>query len=379
METSQELSAAANHRSRLRSAIGWIAAVLIGFALSAGLVMARERRLQDQRIVLQRHIDLGPHVQVFRVGGLAHARKIELPASIHGYIETAIYAKTPGYLKAIYVDKGDRVHQGEVLAVLQSPELDKEVADARANLWLQRVTDARKQDLVRQGVIAQQDADDSHAAYLQAKAAYQQLLALQSYEIVRAESDGIITARYVDPGALIPQVTTPGSSTPIVTLATLHPLRIYADVPQDLSSFIKDGDRAVVTVTQYPGRKFVGTVTRHPQALTADTRTMQVEVDLPNADSALLPGMYGMLKLDVSRASAIIRVPDDALVFRDNRVYVPVVRNNRLHLAAVKLGWDDGRNVVIASGVGAGELVVLDVGEGVHEGDPVQPMPSAQL
>jgi HlyD family secretion protein len=105
---------------------------------------------------------------------------------------------------------------------------------------------------------------------------------------------------------------------------------------------------------------------------------MQVEVDLPNADSSLLPGMYGMLKLDVSRAGAMIRVPDDALVFRDNHVYVPVVRSNRLHLAVVKLGWDDGRNVVVASGVAPGDLVALDVGEGVHEGDPVQPVQAAQ-
>jgi membrane fusion protein, multidrug efflux system len=246
METPQQLSASGN-RSRYWSAAAWLIAVLVGFGLSAGLVMARERRLQDQRIVLQQHIEQGRHVLVLRVGGLSHVRKIELPASIHGYIETPIYAKTPGYLKNIYVDKGDRVRKGEVLAVLESPELDKQVADARADLWLQHVTDARNQDLVRQGVIAQQDADNSHAAYLQAKAAYEQLLALQSYEIVRAGSDGIITARYVDPGALIPQVTTPGSSTPIVMLATLHPLRIYADVPQDLSSFIEDGDPAAVT------------------------------------------------------------------------------------------------------------------------------------
>jgi RND family efflux transporter MFP subunit len=341
MEKQQQLSQ--KRRSSYWSVAGWVVAVLIGFGLSAGMVRAREHRLQDQRIALQRHIELGPHVLVLRTGELSHARKIDLPASIHGYVETPIYAKTPGYLKNIYVDKGDRVHQGEVLAVLQSPELDKQVADARANLWLQRVTDARNQELVRQGVIAQQQADDSHASYLQARASYEQLLALQSYEIVKAQCDGIITARYVDPGALIPQVTTPGSSTPIVMLATLHPLRVYADVPQNLSSFIKDGDRAVVTVTQYPGRKFVGSVTRHPQALTRDTRTMQVEVDLPNADSALLPGMYGMLKLDVSRAVGVIRVPDDALIFRNDHVYVPVVQNHRLHLAQVKLGWDDGR------------------------------------
>jgi membrane fusion protein, multidrug efflux system len=106
-----------------------------------------------------------------------HERRIPLPASIHGYIETSLYAKTPGYLKAIYVDKGDRVDNGEVLAVLKSPELDKQVVDAKANYWLQNVTDARNQQLVVDQVIRQQTADDSHAAMLQAKAAYEQLVA----------------------------------------------------------------------------------------------------------------------------------------------------------------------------------------------------------
>ena len=233
-----------------------------------------------------------------RVQQQVYRRRISLPASIHGYIETPIYAKTAGYLKAIYVDKGDRIHKGEVLAVLDSPELDKQVADAKANYWLQKVTDARNQTLVAQQVIPQQTADDSHAAMLQTRAAYEQLLALQSYEVIRAETDGIITARDVDPGALIPQATSPGSSTPIVELATLHPLRVYADVPQDLAAFVKDGDPASVSVTQYPDRSFSGTVTRHPDALTPDTRTMRVEVDLPNKDSALYPGMYATLTLE---------------------------------------------------------------------------------
>jgi multidrug efflux pump subunit AcrA (membrane-fusion protein) len=127
-----------------------------------------------------------------RVQHPARDRSIPIPGSVHGYIETPIYAKTPGYLKAIYVDKGDRVRKGQVLAVLESPELDKQVADAKANYWLQKVTDVRNQKLVAEEVIPQQSADNSHAALLQAKAAYEQLVALQSYEVIRAETDGII-------------------------------------------------------------------------------------------------------------------------------------------------------------------------------------------
>jgi membrane fusion protein (multidrug efflux system) len=374
MDVSRTNPTLTNSSSRITEVLGWCAAVILAFALSAALLWARTSRIQSQRRALTQTNALGPRVMVMRVQEPAHHLRIPLPASIHGYIETSIYAKTPGYLKAIYVDKGDRVRNGEVLAVLTSPELDKQVADAKANYWLQRVTDVRNQQLLVGQVIPQQTADNSHAVLLQAKAAYEQLLALQSYEVIRAESDGIITARYVDPGALIPQVTTPGGSTPIVDLATLHPLRVYADVPQDIAAFVKNGDLAIVSVTQFPGRRFQGTVTRHPEALAPDTRTMRVEIDLPNRDSALYPGMYATVVLNVSSADDAPSVPDDALIFRSGDAYVPVVRDGRINLAKVILGNDDGREVEIASGLSAGDLIAVNVGEGVEQGDPVQPV-----
>jgi membrane fusion protein, multidrug efflux system len=354
--------------------IGWSVAVMLIFAVSVGLVWAHGLRIRSQGIVLQQANALGPRVVVMKIQYPDHSRSISFPASIHGYIETPIYAKTAGYLKTIYVDKGDRVQKGEVLAILESPELDKQVADAKANYWLQKVTDVRNQELVAKQVIPQQSADDSRAGMLQARAAYEQLLALQSYEVIRAETDGVITARDVDPGALIPQATTPGSSIPIAELATLHPLRVYADVPQDLAAFVKDGDPASVSVTQYPGRSFSGTVTRHPDALTQDTRTMRVEVDLPNKHSALYPGMYATLALNVGSSDIAPWVPDDALIFRGGDAYVPVLRKNRIHLARVTLGNDDGREVQVASGLSKDDLIAVNVGESVEEGDPVQPV-----
>jgi membrane fusion protein, multidrug efflux system len=354
--------------------IGWSVAVMLVFAVSVGLLWAHSLQIRSQQSSLQGINALGPRVLVMRVQQQGHSRSVSLPASIHGYIETPIYAKTPGYLKAIYVDKGDRVHKGEVLAVLESPELDKQVADAKASYWLQKVTDGRNQELVAQQVIPQQRADDTRAAMLQARAAYEQLVALQSYEVIRAETDGIITARDVDPGALIPQVTSPGGSTPIVQLATLHPLRVYADVPQDLAALVKDGEPASVSVTQYPDRSFSGTVTRHPDALAQDTRTMRVEVDLPNTDSALYPGMYATLALSVGSSDIAPWVPDDALIFRGGDAFVPVVRKDRIHLARVALGNDDGREVQVSSGLSRDDLIAVNVGQGVEEGDTVQPV-----
>jgi len=290
-------------------------------------------------------------------------------------------------MKTINVDKGDHVKAGQVIAIIESPETDKQVADARTFYWIQNVTDVRNQELVAQQVVPQQTADQTHSAMLQAKAAYQQQLAMQEYEVVRAPLDGIVTARFVDPGTLIPAATAPvtatpnavfqptnNTSSPIVSLASQTPLRIYAFVPQTFSSLIKDGDPATVTVIDYPGRNFTGTVTRHPEALDQTTRTMQVEVDLPNQDRSLFPGMYANMKMTARVTSSNLSVPDDALVFRNDKIYLPVVRDNHLKLIEVTLGHDDGYTVEVSGDLRPSEQIAVNVGEAARDGEPVQPV-----
>jgi RND family efflux transporter MFP subunit len=355
--------------------VGWMGAVVLVVGLTAGLVLARELWIGRQSSELERRYEQGQRVLVTQVIHSPKSRLLKIPASIHGFVETPIYAKVAGYLKTIKVDKGDRVKQGQVLALLDSPELDHQVENARATYQLQKVTDARNQMLLRTGVAAQQTADDSRAAMLEAKEALNQLVAMQAYEVIKAPLDGIITARNVDPGALVPQATTssPGS-TPIVSIATLNPLRIYADVPQSAAPFIKDGDQVTITVREYPARAFPGTVTRHPEALNSDTRTMRVEVDLENRDSALLPGMYAIVALSVSTPSAVPMVPDDALIFHGGKILVPVVRDGRMHLAEVTLGYDNGINVEVTSGISDKDIVAINVGQSAREGEIVQPV-----
>ena len=354
--------------------LGWIIAVAAVFVASGGFVFAHQMRLAHQTGQLAAAQARGPRVLVVQVLGGSTSRTIQLPASVHGYIETPVYAKVAGYMKTIRVDKGDHVRQGEVIAVIESPETDKQVADALANYRLQSVTDRRDRYLLAHDVIAQQDEDTQHAAMLQAKATYEQELALQRYEIVTAPLDAIITARFVDPGTLIPQTTTPSTSNPIVAIATLEPLRVYANVPQSVSPYLNDGDPATVTVNEFPGREFSGTVTRHPDALDPNTRTMLVEVDLPNLDKSLLPGMYADVRIATHAAAGRILVPDDALVFRDDKTYLPLVRGGRLHLAEVTLGRDDGYRVEVTGDVQPHDLVAMNVGEAAREGEAVQPV-----
>jgi RND family efflux transporter MFP subunit len=355
--------------------VGWVVLVLIVLGLTAGLVMARGRLLSRQTTELELQEEQGPRVLVVPVLHTPQARSIEVPGTIHGYIETPVYAKISGYLKRIYVDKGDHVPKGGLIAVLDSPEVDHQVANARATYELALTTDRRNQALLRFGVVAQQQADNARAEMREARAALDQLIAMQAYQTIRAPFSGIVTARYVDPGALIPQATSQsGTLTPIISMATSSAVRIYSDVPQSTAPFIRNGDPATVTVTEYPRRVFTGTVTRHSNALTSQTRTMLVEVDLPNTDQALYPGMYATVNFRVNVSAEAPMVPDDALIFRDGKPFVPLVRNGHLKLAPVNLGYDDGVNVEITEGVTENDVVAVNVGQSARDGEPVRPI-----
>src|SRR5579872_2706433 len=350
-------------------------AVVVIVVLTTGLVLGHDLIVKRQTSQLAERAQQGRNVLVAKVFQPPTSRTISLPATIHGYIEAAIYAKVSGYLKQIDVDKGDRVQRGQVVAILDTPDLDKQVADAKANYWLQSVTNTRELMLLRQGVIAQQEADTARATMLQAKATYEQLLAEQGYKNITATIDGIVTARYVDPGALIPQATTSASGTPIISVATLSPLRVYAEVPQSLALWVKNGDAATITTYELAGRQFKGTVIRHPEALDTASRTMLAEVDLQNTDRALMPGMYAKLDITVDAAATSgSMVRDDALVFRDGKTYVPVVRDGHLHLIAVKLGYDNGQLVVVEGDIHDDDLVALNVGQAAEDNEVVHPV-----
>ena len=364
------------------SALFYIAAlvsVAVAAGLVAGLIRVRGERLERESSELGQELAEGRRVLVTPVLAAESARSVEIPATMRGYIETPVYAKIAGYLKTITVDKGDRVKKDQVMATLESPELDQQVANARANYHLAEITDTRNQPLARDGAVPQQTADQSHQDLLAAKATLDQLEALGAYKTIAAPFDAVVIARNVDPGALIPQATAPATSTPILVLATLSPIRVYADAPQSVAPFIRDRDPAIVTVNEYPGREFRGSVTRHPEALNLTTRTMLVEVDLPNRDRALYPGMYGQLKLTIAAHGAGLLVPDDALIFRDGKPYAPVVRNNKLRLIPVTLGEDDGLHVQVKGDVTASDVVALSVGQAAQDGESVRPVTAQQL
>jgi membrane fusion protein (multidrug efflux system) len=359
---------------------GVIALILAAIAIAAlcvvagGLVLARNSQLRRQGNEIEADLQQGPRVLVTQVRMAPRQRVLEIPGGTTGRDRSPVYAKLPGYMKKIYVDKGDRVKRGQLLALLESPETDKQVAQAQADYDLQTVTDLRNQTLAKAGVLPRQSADESRAAMLHAKAMLAQLKALQAYEIIRAPFDGMVTVRNADPGTLIPDATTGAVTQPVLVVETLKPLRVYAQVPQSDALFIRNGDKAVVTVTELPRRQFAGSVTRHSRSLTDNTRTMLVEVDLPNEDLALYPGMYAKIQFTLDVPTGVPLAPDGALVFKHGQTYVPVVRQGYLRLAEVTLGYDDGEYVQILSGLSSDDMVALNMGQTAEDGEPVRPV-----
>lgn len=353
----------------------WVGLAVTVLVSAFEVEIGRSQAIRSQREDLVRQASRGLPVLVTQLVRAAENREIMLPGEIHGYYETPIYAKIDGYIKTMLVDKGSRVRAGQLVATIESPETDQQTRNAKAAYDIAAITDRRYQELVNEQVVPQQTADQSHAEMLETSATWRSYLATQQYERVLAPYDGMITVRNLNPGALVGSGSASNTSTPaIYQMATLKPLRVYVYLPQPLSPFVRDGDRAVVTVAEYPDRDFVGTVTRHPTALDQNTRTMQTEVDLPNDDLALYPGMYATVKITIHGSKQSPKVSDDALIFNNDDTFVPVVHDNRIHLVKVTLGLDDGTNCEVTRGISGNETVALGMGQTAHDGELVQPV-----
>jgi membrane fusion protein, multidrug efflux system len=357
----------------------WIGAVVIVLCALGGLVLARDIWVSHQTSSLEQQESEGPVVVVVPVSREPLTRTITYPGDVHGYFESPIYAKVAGYVDKMLVDKGDRVKKNQLLATIVSPELDHQVNDAYATYQINAITNRRYQELVRSAVVPQETADQTKAAMEESHAQWMSLKAQQAYERVLSPYDGVITARNLDPGALVALQTAQASTTPpIYSMATLQPVRIYVQMPQDDAAFIHDGDLAEIAVSQLPRRQFTGSVTRHPQALMQQTRTMLVEVDLPNQDLLLLPGMFAHMTITLKGNSSAPLVPDEALVFENNKIYVPVINGERIKLVEVALGYDDGIKAQVVKGLNGDEKVALNLGQAARDGEIVRPLESTR-
>ena len=307
-------------------------------------------------------------------------RTVALPGTLQGAVQAPIAARAAGYVRRWNKDIGSRVEKGDVLAELEAPELDQQVSQAQAardqtasTVALAESTVARWDALRKKDVVSQQDLDERRAGLVQARANLaaadanlQRLRQLEAFKHVTAPFAGVITKRNIDVGDLIDT-----SGKPLFLLSQTDPLRVYVSVPQSYANLVKTGQSVIVTQAELQNQQFKGQVTRTSASIDASTRTMQVEVSLPNKDGALLPGAYVQVALPLS-ASATLSVPSNALLFRGEGTRVAIVdARGKVTLKAVTLGRNNGTTVEVSGGLQATDRLVLNPPDSLMDGDVV--------
>jgi RND family efflux transporter MFP subunit len=332
-------------------------------------------------------IEVAPTVVVTKPERGVVRRTITLPGDVRGFNEAALYAKVTGYLEHIDVDKGDWVKKGQTLAVIEVPELEQKLRRAKANLEMERVTFDRLNTVWTSDrrLVAREDVDVAQGKYEQARAEVDELEAMVGYTQIVAPFDGVITARYVDPGALIQADThaTPGTAggegetVPVVRIADIATLRVYVYVPEEETSLIRRGIPATLTLREFPGRTFTGSVARFNTALDLSTRTMLTEVDLANPTHELYPGMYADVTLELERHPGALTLPSAAVGGTGDKHFVYVVRDGHLTKQHVTTGITDAATVEVVSGLQGEEQVVSNLSPDLVEGGKVRAVVSA--
>jgi len=312
---------------------------------------------------------------------------IKLPANVSPLYQTTLYAKVSGYLKWIGPDKGDAVKKNEVVAVIDAPEVEEQYQQAVSDYKIRKLTYERLAKVWKESpdVIAKQDVDVAEASYQGARHLMEQRVVMRDYTRVRAPYDGIVTARFADPGSLI-QIATSSASTaiPLFTIMDLSTVRIYANVPQDDSPWIVPGKTtATVKVSELPDRSFTGVVTRSTMALDPATRSLLVEVDLPNRDHALRPGTFAEVSLGLREIPQALVVPPQAVISTPKGKSVFIADEGKAKSVSVQTGISDGRWIEITAGLQGDEDVVVVGKRRLLEGMPVQAsafnLPDAKL
>jgi membrane fusion protein (multidrug efflux system) len=355
----------------------------LALLMMLGLVLAGCEREPADTLALA-----PPRVVVVRPRRGEAVRSLTLPGDLVGFYQSALYAKVTGYLKSISVDKGDWVKAGQVLAVIEVPELQQRLERAQANLKIQRLTYNRLNRVWKSDprLVAREDVDIAYSKYEQAKAEADELAAMVSYTRIVAPFDGVITERFVDPGALIKaggeQTTTApmegsarpgGAAAPVVSLARIDKLRIYVYVPQDSVNLVRQGMPATIRLRDLPDRVFTGTVTRFAHSLDLTTRTMLTEIDLENPRHELYPGMYANVTLVLERHPNALKLPNRAVgVSEEGGHFVYAARGGRLVEVPVTIGINTGTYVEITSGLHDDEEVVRTITPALSGGEQVR-------
>ena len=363
----------------------WFLVVFLIFALlgAYGLV---QRRTEHRVLAQQTDRMAVPYVSVIHASSVSGDSEIVLPGNINSYVNSPIYARTNGYIKTWYKDIGAHVKKGDLLADIDTPEVDAQLAQARAdlgtaqaNVKLASLTAARYQNLLKSDSVTQQEVDNYNGDFAAKQAMVQsseanvkRLEDLESFKHVYAPFAGVITARNVDIGMLINAGNGGSSSKEMFDLAQNDPLRVYVAVPQSYAPSIRTGLKACLELSEYPGRNFCGQVVRTSDSIDPNTRTLLTEVDVPNPVGTLMQGEYAQVKFDAKLAGQRLILPINALLFRPEGTMAAVVGpDNRLTLKKLTTGRDLGNSLEVLDGLTAQDAVVINPPDALENGEQV--------
>ena len=375
-----------NHRAR--GAVGIVVLILVAAVVTAGWgIFTRDRAMaalsQETREMAV------TTVAVTKPTKGAASEDVSLPGTVQAYTDAAIFARTTGYLKKRYADIGTHVKAGQVLAEIDTPELDQQLMQARADLAtaqandrLAKTTADRYTDLMKTDSVSRQDLDNATGNYEAKKAAtasadanVKRLEELEKFKTIYAPFDGVITARNTDIGALI---GSGASAKELFHIASMNRLRIFVSVPQVYARSAQPDTPADITVQELPGQKFNGRVARTAQSIDPNSRTLLVEIDLDNPKETILPGSFAQVHLKLPTSATTFRLPVNALIFRSEGLRVATVKDGTVSLLPIVLGRDFGSTVEVVSGLTGAESIVVNPPDSLAEGQRVNVAPEPQ-
>jgi len=365
------------------AAIMIVVLLVLAVLLAVGGIVPRVRartELKDQTDALAAPTVIANPPQAGQVG-----QEVILPGNVYAYSDASLFARTDGYLDKWYFDIGAHVRQGQLLAVISTPEVDKQLLQARADLatakataGLAKINSSRYQGLLTQNAVSKQDTDtfvtqeaSTNSTVDSAQANVSRLEQLQSFEKIYAPFSGVVTARNVDVGQLI----NAGAGTLMFRLSAINVLRVYVNVPQIYSQSAVPGSTAKLTLSEFPGQTFTGKLVRTARAIDPASRTLLVEFDVDNRDGKLLPGAYTEVHMNVHQGVAPLIIPVSALIFRNQGLQVGTVvkgtNGDQAKLLQVTLGQDDGSTVQVIHGLSADSEVIQNPPDSLIDGEPV--------
>ena len=365
---------------------GYLVAGILAVLFLVAAIVGIASRFSERRALAKETDELAVmNVSVIRPKAEPPQQELVLPSTLQAYIESPIYARTNGYLKKWYRDIGSRVHEGELLADIETPEIDQELMQAKAardqanaQVEIAKTSAKRWENLQKMDAVAQQETDERNSSYAQAQANLaaadanvHRLEQMESFKHIYAPFSGVITKRNVDIGALINAGNT-GPNQQLFNIARTDPIRVYVSVPEVYAGSVRPGVQGEIELSSIPGRTFSGNVVRNADAIDPGTRTLLTEIDVPNPKGDLLPGAYAQVHFGLKVQVPRLTIPVNAVLFRAEGTRAAVVDNSgKVHLKAINIGRDYGRDVEVLSGIEAADRIVLNPSDSLEDGQQV--------